>query len=260
MRVLGEIKTIDDWERFGGPVSGDQWVDGRSAKELAKAWMSKKGPRVPRDFWKLLQSHQATRDLKIGDVFPEARLTFDECGGNVRNSDLAFVGTNPGGTLAVTVEAKADEPFGNYSISEEIERSKQLLVATPKSKKLARIDGLLNGLLGQSTDSVSPEIGELRYQLFTALAGTLAFAKENNAQAAVMAIHVFRTDLTTKKKIENNDEDYYHFLNVLEKVCGTQLSGGPFHGPFQVGGCDRYTNPPPFYITKLTTELRSLPT
>ncbi len=34
MRALGEIKTLDDWERFGGPVSGEHWVDGRSAKEL----------------------------------------------------------------------------------------------------------------------------------------------------------------------------------------------------------------------------------
>ncbi len=257
MRVLGEIKTIEDWERFGGPLSGDQWVDGRSAKELAKAWMSDRGPRVPQDFRALLESHEVTRDLKIEDVFPEARLTFDECGGNVRNSDLAFAGLNPGGTVAVTVESKADEPFGNCSISEEIELAKQLLISKPKSKKLIRIDGLLKGLFGQSTVSVSEEIGELRYQLLTALAGTLAFAKKSEAHVAVMVIHVFRTDLTTKKKIESNNEDYCRFLNVLGNICGTQTSGTSFHGPFRVEGSDRYTDPPPFYITKLTTELRS---
>ena len=34
-----QITTVDEWLEWAGPLGGEkQWADGRSAKEVAKAW------------------------------------------------------------------------------------------------------------------------------------------------------------------------------------------------------------------------------
>jgi hypothetical protein len=37
------IASLDDWRDYAGPASKRHWKDGRSAKELAKAWMTGEG-------------------------------------------------------------------------------------------------------------------------------------------------------------------------------------------------------------------------
>jgi hypothetical protein len=38
VRIIKDIHTVDDWFRLAPPAGGArQWVDGKSAKELAKA-------------------------------------------------------------------------------------------------------------------------------------------------------------------------------------------------------------------------------
>jgi hypothetical protein len=60
----------------------------------------------------LLASHAATRGVRLIDGVPEARIFFDRLGGEPRNADLALREEGADGPVAVTVEAKADEPFG----------------------------------------------------------------------------------------------------------------------------------------------------
>src|SRR5690606_10274883 len=60
------------------------------------------------------------------EVFPERRIAFDSHAGEPRNADLAFVGVGPAGRVAVTIEAKADEPFGDTvaaTLSSALERA-----------------------------------------------------------------------------------------------------------------------------------------
>jgi len=45
-------------------------------------------------------------------VTPEHQIRFDEHGGEPRNADLGFAGRTANAIVAVTIEAKADEPFG----------------------------------------------------------------------------------------------------------------------------------------------------
>jgi hypothetical protein len=33
------LETLADWRDHAGPVSGHQWAEGRSARELARAWI-----------------------------------------------------------------------------------------------------------------------------------------------------------------------------------------------------------------------------
>ena len=41
-----EIVSLEDWLKFGGPASEKHWVDGRSAKCLAEAWLGDAGEEL----------------------------------------------------------------------------------------------------------------------------------------------------------------------------------------------------------------------
>lgn len=52
-----EIRTVDDWFQYAPPMGRQiQWRDGRSAKELAKAWCSGLEPTVPTELVQLLRT------------------------------------------------------------------------------------------------------------------------------------------------------------------------------------------------------------
>jgi hypothetical protein len=76
------ISSIDDWRTFSPPASRDlHWVDGRSAKELAKAWFNDFGvPQVPKALSLLMQSHSRTLNLEIESVVPECKTVLDSYG------------------------------------------------------------------------------------------------------------------------------------------------------------------------------------
>src|SRR5689334_21931051 len=115
------------------------------------------------------------------------KSTFDERGGNARNHDLVVHASTPdGGPVAVFVEAKAGEPLGETV-------AKQRMIAgkakqkNARSKAEKRLVDLVDGLeLGD------PRIEDVRYQLVTAWAGTLASV--DGFKHAVLVVHEFRTD------------------------------------------------------------------
>jgi len=41
------IRTIEDWEKLAPPKSKIHWKDGRSAKEVARAWLEVSDPELP---------------------------------------------------------------------------------------------------------------------------------------------------------------------------------------------------------------------
>ena len=77
------------------------------------AWIGTGTPSMPSAVRELLESVPATRGLLVEDVHPEHRIPFDARRGEPRNADLAFLGHAARGTVAVTIEGKADEPFGD---------------------------------------------------------------------------------------------------------------------------------------------------
>src|SRR5687768_14162807 len=104
------ITNIGEWEQNAGPKLEHQWAPGRSALECATAWCEPDGPVVPSEFAALFAGHQFA-GFEIECVQPEHCIRFDNLRGGPRNADLAIEATDRNGRIAITVEAKADEPF-----------------------------------------------------------------------------------------------------------------------------------------------------
>ena len=90
---------------------------------------------------------------------------------------------------------------------------------------MRRVEDLVRGLLPSRTKGL-PHLGVLRYQLLTAVAGTLAYAAMEGASLAVLIVHEFVTDKTSDKRHAKNAEDYNRFLH---RFTGNAISNGASH-------------------------------
>jgi len=208
---------------------------------------------MPSAVRELLESVPATRGLLVEDVHPEHRFPFGARRGEPRNADLAFLGHAAGGTVAVTIEGKADEPFGD-TVGDTLAAALQRWNDNDRSGGIGRVMDLVQALLPTSTDT-SPQASTLRYQLLTAAAGSLAYAAANNAVAAVLVVHEFETGLTRPELHARNDADYKAFL--LRLGCNVpEGSQRALCGPIQVPGLPLFPTPVPLYIGKVTTTVQ----
>src|SRR5687767_14809306 len=116
------IGSVAEWEHLASPAGKDrQWVDDRSAKELALRWVSGELPEQVRS---LLQSHVAFRDFVPTQAWAEHKTPLDNYGGNTRNHDLLVLGKCGDQTAIVDVEGKADESFGSL-VAKQLERARK---------------------------------------------------------------------------------------------------------------------------------------
>ena len=116
MRIVkngSSINSVDAWFATAPPKEAYQWKDGRSAKELAKSFCQPSGVGLPAEIKSLLDSSPVLGRVDIVELWPEHKLALDSLRGETRNADLAGIGTSRLGPTAITVEAKADEPFGD---------------------------------------------------------------------------------------------------------------------------------------------------
>ena len=221
-------ETITDlraWKALAGPVSGDQWKPDRSAQELARDWIERDAQARAEA---LLSLHPGLAPVALDSAIAEHRTRFDEIPRGPRNHDLLAIGTGGPGRLVVGIEGKADESFGEtLARYRDRERSK-------KSRALERLDRLTDTLFG-NTLAHEPTLCDLRYQLCSALAGTLADAKSAEAVAAVLLIHEFRTTLTDDRRHQANSAALEAFVSRLpgepSRYNGT---GGWVAGPWTV--------------------------
>jgi hypothetical protein len=82
------LSSLIAWEENAGPKSSTQWVDGRSAKEVARAWIGDGGGKMPAEVTSALASHAAFGPIQSWRAEPEAKLPFGNFSGEPRNSDL----------------------------------------------------------------------------------------------------------------------------------------------------------------------------
>lgn len=263
MRVIKAevpIASVAEWQVQAGPKHPVQWAEGRSAQELAEAWFRTGEPAMPREFRDLLESRAETRGLDVKEVYPECQIRFDRRRGEPRNADLAFVGEAPGGhRVAVTVEAKADEPFGP-TIAEALVAALEQRLVSPRSKAVDRIEDLVVSILRSQRrpdgrkERVS--LGRLRYQLLAAVAGTLAFAARNDAPLAALVVHEFVTDRTRDARHHANAADLREFI---ERLGASSSSAGPWLvGPISIPGAPLFRPGAELLIGKVVTNLRSV--
>jgi hypothetical protein len=224
------IASLADWAQHAPPKSPRHWVDGRSAKEVARAWLEGGGITMPQEVLAVLARHPRFDEVLSWDAEPEAKLRFDAFPGEPRNTDLLVIVNDAFGPYVLAVEAKADESYGE-TLGAVLAAALERHIENPRSNGIARIEGLATLLLKPRSGG-HPKAGDLRYQLFTACAGALAEAHRRRAGRAVMLVHEFITPATTDVKHARNGSDLRLFLSRVSGQGETLLDDGELQGPF----------------------------
>ena len=210
-----EITKWDDWTRPKAPDL--HWKPGRSAQALARAWFETGVAAPPPEIIALLATNPRTADVRLDVGVPE-RVTGLPERGDGRNHDLALWGCTDAGAILICVEAKVDETFGSL-IGEYWREAKARETPTRAPE---RIEKLLRLVFGDAATPDKKPWSGLRYQLLTAVAGTLIEAAGTanlSIPLGVLVIHEF-TEGADNDKRRTNDDDYTRFVETLFSVAG----------------------------------------
>lgn len=249
-----EIRTLEDWLLHAGPKTVNQWVDDRSAKESARAWLRGGRPAIPVELSNLFVSHPDFGEISQWEAEPEAQVSFDSFRGEPANLDVLLSAEDAHGLFVVGVEAKADEPF-SVVLSDARRAAKKRLDQNPRSKGVARIDLLLDRLF-ECDVSGEDDLGNVRYQLCTASAAILAEAQRVNADRAVLIIHEFVTSKTQDRLHDANAADLDVFVDRLSRGQVSKIQAGELHGPLVERSWNESSETLQFYIGKARHERR----
>lgn len=240
------IQSLEQWFELAGPKGKKtQWVDGRSAKECARAWLESRD-ELPNEIAQLL-GQLGGGPLELERIEPEALLAFDDHGGP-RNADVAVWASDSLGPLAISIEAKADETFDEL-LPDVLAAGLDRRIELPTSGALARATDLSQALFWPR-GAGQPGLDRMRYQLMTATAGTLAMAERHGASRAVVIIHEFRSEQTSQEKLNENATDLDAFAKRLSRGAVTSVTPGVLHGPLTVPGAPLFAAPASLYIGK----------
>jgi hypothetical protein len=217
------IRDFNDWQENGMPPERkrQQFVPGRSAYELSVLYTSNGKPTVPAVLRCILDSHDETKGVVIekGKVELETPLPCSPRGN--RCHDLAFDGSLPPYDLFISIEGKADEPFGDT-----VENEFQKALRRPVTDFPQRLEWLTQSLLGvpgfidPQHKALNPAVKSMGYQLFAGLAATLLEARDRGAKRAIFIVHDFRTAKTSDAKMQTNAEALDSFLRLLLRSNG----------------------------------------
>jgi hypothetical protein len=242
-----EITDVRSWGRHAKPAKKAQWKKGRSAMELARAWTGEHGPKALKI---LLDQVTGTMDLEIERGIAEAQTRFDDHRGP-RNHDLLLIGEAAGGRTVVSIEGKVDESFGR-TLGEYREAARRKIASKENTRALDRLQGLTQAIAGWEAGA-APRRLELRYQLFTGVAGAVAAAVDEEADQAVFCIHELNTKGMNEEKRERNHDDLRRFLDVVfDQRPGSDESF--IAGPLKLhGGSERIPKRIALYVVLLST-------
>ncbi|MBK6845118.1 MAG: hypothetical protein IPG88_22945 [Gemmatimonadetes bacterium] len=166
-------------------------------------------------------------------VLPEHRVRFDDLPGEPRNADVNVIAEGREGTIAISLEAKADEPFGEL-VSDVLESAVRKIVADTPTNGVLRVQQLAASIFAKGGCERLP-LGDVRYQLLTGVAGVIAFARDVKASVAVFVVHEFVTDQTDDAKHLQNMRDLNAFVERLTRGRMNALPGNELFGPIAYG-------------------------
>lgn len=235
-----DLSPITTWQEWTPPKKAIHWRDGRSAMELAKSWFRAGQVSPPQEFLDVLQTMPGSQSLTLLKGIPEL-VTQLPIRGEGRNHDLWLLGKIGRRQVTICVEAKVDEPYGDHTIAGYNEKAVQRQKGGTPTRVPARIDALL-GII----DADPAAWRDVRYQLLTALAGTILQARLDNSPIAVLAIHEFRTAKAGPVKLTENAADLARMLTALGGAVEPVHAPGVF-GPWKLAGVD-------CYIAKVVTQ------
>lgn len=219
--VTKAITTLEEWQVLASPMGGDkQWRDGRSAKELAR-YITDAYPQMPKEVEAVLNRFSCP-DAEF-EWRAEYVTEFEGQGygrGMGRNHDMVIWNTD----VFVGIEGKADEPFGDKTIGDELKKA--------SDNKVLRIDKLCNLVFGDCKENHL----DLRYQLLTASGGVLLEAKERHIPNAVLLVLVFlRTGADGHKKTfyreENRQRNNNDWRSFVEQLKADEIFDGFYRVP-----------------------------
>jgi hypothetical protein len=222
------------------------WKDGRSAKELAQSWFRLGVPKPPDELRTLLKLKFGT-GIIFDEVKPECIIELDEFPGEHRNCDLVVLCRSGTREIAINIEAKVDEPFGDNTVGIYYDQKTNSQSNVPE-----RIRQLSLGLFGREPDEA---IRTLRYQLLHAAAATLIEAAANEAEVGLLLIHEFRSPSLNMDKLTQNASDWANFVHAFPELAGGRIEKNQILGPVSVPGGGRLPRSVPLYLGKLVTEL-----
>ena len=249
-----QITNLELWKVLAPPKSANQWVDGRSAKETARAWLESFPQAIPAEITRAVENHPDFGPILQWHAEPEARLRFDNFPGEPRNSDVAVYCKDARGPYLIAVEAKADEPFGE-TVEKTFGAALERKLSNPRSNGITRIERLATGLLGPRHKG-EPATPKLRYQLLTACAGALCEAKRHDCDRTIMLVQEFMSDKTDDLKHQRNFEDLKSMIERLSHSEYPKADMTSIWGPFLVPGDPLISDAPKLYIGKVTRNLR----
>jgi hypothetical protein len=146
----------------------------------------------------------------------------------------------------IGLEAKADETFGE-TVEAYAARATASLEAKTSTNARVRLAGLMDDIAGV-TLAQARAFGDLRYQLFSGVAGTLAATKDD--EIAAFVIHEFATSLTTARRRRANKQALADFVGDVTGIV-VPTDDWWVVGPFNVPG-ERWSRIP-LWIGHLTT-------
>jgi hypothetical protein len=165
----------------------------------------------------------ALAGLVVDEIVIEAQSAVDEFSGP-RNHDLVVRGHLPNGERVVAcVEAKAGEDLG-LTVAQQTKAAAAAkakadkTIAATGTPKTSNAPARLDGLLGRFVPFRPAEqhVQDLRYQLLTALAGTISEARNSDARHAVLMVHEFLTDRRDDERIlDQHEQDLWNFCKTV---------------------------------------------
>ena len=235
------ISTLNQWFRFAPPKKREKhWKDGRSAMELARSWLSGGIAAMPECVDDLLDTNEATSGFLPKVAHAELVTKLDSFSGEHRNHDLVVMGTVGVKPTLLAIEGKADEPFGPYIGPYYNARSR--VQGSNLPTRVANLSELVFGIR-YSGDESSHTIGDLRYQLLTAVAGAAREGALRGAEQVVFLIQEFTSvpDLdrgllgTRPARVRANADDLANFLRELKRRLNADIVMPGDHSDFLVG-------------------------
>lgn len=249
------ISSVEGWFDEAPPLGRRRhWKDGRSAKEVAKAWCASGTVAVPADLLTLVRAHRLTEAFEPATAIPECPTHLRGEAGGRRKHDLVILGMAASRRVLIGVEAKTDEPF-DEPLKKRVRRAQGMIARGEPTNQLKRIERLVWALFDRPAfigDTLEPALAPIPYQLISGLAGTLYEADNRGADLAVFAIHTFHSAALDAAAVSANRDAVSRFAAL---IAGGQVDvkENELYGPGMARGTG--VPPVPFLLGWTTTLL-----
>lgn len=238
------INSLEEWHLKCPPKSKIHWQPGRSAMETAKLWLQ----GIPKEFTTILKDF----NLELELCSPELNTRFDKYRGNVRNHDLLIPAKDQmNETFVISIESKVDEPFGKT-----IGAYLKIIKRKKENGKNSNVDKRIEDLRNAIFPLLDKEIFEsLKYQLLTAVAGTLAEAKKQQAKKAIFLVQTLVSSKINQNMHRRNQNDLDKFIHAVSNNNHQNIQDNELLGPFYFAGNNFIPNDVELWIGKYSIKI-----